>query len=106
MRRALIVLVLLLGLLASGACNAASRSSRCSGGVCTIAVSGEQTVPVEFGRFERDLRVGPIEPDAVTVSARGQQARLAAGAAAEVGGLAVRVVSVSGREVGLEIRRS
>jgi hypothetical protein len=93
-------------LLVVAGCNGTSSSSRCSNGVCTIDVSGERTVEVEFGRFERNLRVGPIEPDAVTVAVRGDQARLAVGENAVVGGLVVRVVSVNGRDVGLEVRRA
>jgi hypothetical protein len=105
-RRVLIVLAVVLGVLTTAACNATSRSSRCVNGVCQISLTGEQTVEVEFGAFERDLRVGPIEPGAVTVSARGDQARLAVGEAGPVGGLTVRVLSVSGGDVGLEVRRA
>jgi hypothetical protein len=100
-----LALALLLAVLLAG-CNASSRSTRCTGGVCTVNLTGEQTVEVEIDRFERDLRVGPIETGAVTVSARGDAARLAVGDTGEVGGLAVRVLSVSGRDVGLEVRRS
>lgn len=106
MRRILIVLTLLSAVLASTACTATSSSSRCVNDVCAINLSGEQTIEVSIGSFERDLRVGPIEAAAVTVSARGEQARLAVGESGEVGGLAVRVAAVSGRDVALEIRRT
>jgi hypothetical protein len=101
----MIVLLVLTALLAATACTGSSRSSRCSGGTCTMSLSGEQTVDVEFGNFERSLRVAPIEPAAVTVSARGEQARLAVGQTGVVGGLVVTLTSVSGRDVGLEVRR-
>ncbi|GAA1278070.1 hypothetical protein GCM10009609_46640 [Pseudonocardia aurantiaca] len=105
MRRVLIILIALSALLAATACTGSSRSSRCSGSSCTISLTGEQTVDVEFGTFERSLRVAPIEPANVTVSARGEQARLAVGQTGVVGGLAVTLTSVSGRDVGLEVRR-
>ncbi|WP_219416837.1 hypothetical protein [Pseudonocardia nigra] len=103
-RRVLIVLTVLLGLLAASACT--TRTSRCSGSACTVDLSGEQTVEVEIGTFERDLRVAPIEADAVTVSARGDSALLTVGGTATVGGLAVTLRSVAGQDVGLEVRRS
>jgi hypothetical protein len=104
-RRALTVLALLLAVLAVAACEGTSRSSRCSASACTISLSGEQTVEIKFGAFERDLRVGPIESAAVTVSARGEEARLAVGQTATVGGLVVTLTSVAGRDVGLDVRR-
>lgn len=84
---------------------ATSSSTSCAGNVCKVDLSGAQTLDIELGSFERDLRVGPIEPGAVTVSALGDQARLAADEDAVVGGLAVRIISVSGRDVSLEVRR-
>jgi len=104
--RARIVLVALLGLLALSACTGTSRSSSCTNGVCSISLNGEQTVEVEIGRFERDLRVSGIAPDAVTVSARGDAATLAPGESAAVGGLLVRVDAISGRDVDLNVQRS
>ena len=53
--------------------------------------------------LERDLGVGPIEPDAVTLSVYGAQARLAPGQSALVDEVPVEVVSVSGRDVTLRI---
>jgi hypothetical protein len=105
-RRVLIVLLALAALFAATACTGTSRSSRCSGGSCTVSLSGEQSVDIEFGTFERSLRVAPIEPATVTVSARGEQARLAVGQTGLVGGLAVTLTSLSGRDVGLEVRRA
>jgi hypothetical protein len=93
-------------LLAVGGCTVTSSTSRCVAGVCDIEVSGERTVEVEFGSFERDLWVGPIEADAVTVSVGPEEARLAVGQQAVVGGLLVRLVALSGREVRFEVRRS
>jgi hypothetical protein len=55
-------------------------------------------------RLERTLRVAPIEPAAVTLSARGESARVPSGETAEVGGLAVQVVSIAGRDVQLTVR--
>jgi hypothetical protein len=86
-------------------CTATSRSSRCTNGSCTISLSGEQPVPVELGSLRRTLRVGPIESAAVPVAAGGDQARLPVGASQVVGGLAVTVTSVSGRDVGLVVVR-
>jgi hypothetical protein len=105
-RTALAVLAALIGLLAPAGCTATSRSSSCVNGTCTIGLSGEQTVEIEIGSFERDLRVGPIRPDAVTVSARGEAADIGVGGSAQVGGLLVRVDSISGRDVGLQVQRS
>jgi hypothetical protein len=48
--------------------------------------------------------VAPIEPANVTVSARGEQARLAVGRTGVVGGLAVTLTSPNGKDVGLEVR--
>src|SRR3954468_22379102 len=74
-RRAVIVLTVLLALLGAAGCNGSSgsRSNRtqCVNGVCQVSLSGEQTIEMEIGSFERDLRVGPIEPNAVTLSVRG-----------------------------------
>ena len=53
-----------------------SRTSRCANGTCAIQPSGEQSVDVEFGRLKRASRVAPIEPTAVTLSARGDSARV------------------------------
>jgi hypothetical protein len=50
--------------------------------------------------------VGPIEPAAVTVSAYGDGARLTPGTAAEVSGLRVELVSVSGSDVSLRVDRA
>jgi hypothetical protein len=102
MRRASIVLSLLAALAATTACT--SHSTKCVNGTCTISLSGEQTIEVGIGRVERDLRVGPIEPGAVTVAARGDRARLAVGETGRVGGLTVQVVSVSGTDVQLSTR--
>jgi hypothetical protein len=91
-------------LLALPGCAVTSHSSRCSGDVCAINLTGEQTLDVEFGSTEYTLRVGPIEGDAVTVSARGDEARLAPGDVAGVGDLDVHLVSVSGDDVSLQVR--
>jgi hypothetical protein len=108
-RRAVIVLTVLLALLGAVACSgsASSRSNRtqCLNGVCQVSLSGEQTIEMEIGSFERDLRVGPIEPNAVTLSVRGDEARLAPGESAELGGLQVRVKSVSPPAAELEVVR-
>lgn len=81
-----------------------SHSSRCSGGTCTVNLTGVQTFEVDgTDGVERDLGVGPIEPDAVTLSVYGAQARLAPGQSALVDEVPVEVVSVSGRDVTLRI---
>ncbi len=94
--------LLLLPLVLATGC--ASHTSRCVNGTCAISLSGEQSVDVEFGRLERTLRVAPIEPSAVTLSARGDSARVPTGSVGEVGGLAVQVVSIAGRDVQLTVR--
>jgi hypothetical protein len=94
--------LLLLPLVLATGCT--SHTSRCVNGTCAISVSGEQSVDVEFGRLERTLRVAPIEPAAVTLSARGDSARVTTGSVGEVGGLAVQVVSIAGRDVQLTVR--
>ena len=81
-----------------------SHSSRCSGGTCTVDLTGVQTFEVDgVDGYERDLGVGPIEPDAVTLSVYGEQARLTPGQAGVVNEVPVEVVSVSGRDVTLRI---
>jgi hypothetical protein len=81
-----------------------SHSSRCSGGTCTVNLTGVQTFEVDgVDGYERDLGVGPIEPDAVTLSVYGDQARLAPGQAGVVNEVPVEVVSVSGRDVTLRV---
>ena len=110
MRRAVIVLIVLLALLGAAGCSgsAGSRSNRtqCVNGVCQVGLSGEQTIELEIGSFERDLRVGPIEPNAVTLSVRGDEARLAPGESAQLGGLQIRVKSVSPPTAELEVVRA
>jgi hypothetical protein len=102
MRRASIALSLLAAMAATAACT--SHSTKCVNGTCSISLSGEQSIEIDVGPVERDLRIGPIEPAAVTVSARGDQARLAAGETGQVGGITVQVVSVSGKDVLLVTR--
>lgn len=102
MRRLALLLVLPLVIVAG--CQATSHTSRCTNGTCAINLTGEQSVDVEFGRLERTLRVAPIEQTAVTLSARGDSARVPAGSFAEVGGLEVQVVSIAGRDVALTVR--
>lgn len=104
--RARIPAAVLLVLVALSACTGTSRSSSCVNDVCTVSLSGEQTVEIEIGSFERDLRVSGITPEAVTVSARGDSAGVAQGESAPVGGLLVRVDSIVGRDVGLTVQRS
>jgi hypothetical protein len=96
--------LLLLPLVLAAGCT--SHTSRCTDRTCAISLTGEQSVDVEFGRLERTLRVAPIEPTAVTLSARGDSARVLAGETAEVGGLAVRVESIAGRDVALTVRQA
>jgi hypothetical protein len=84
-----------------------SHATHCSGGTCTVNLSGAQVVDVDPSPdWERDVAVGPIEPAAVTVSAYGDEARLTPGAAAEVAGLRVELVSVSGQDVSLRVDRT
>lgn len=84
-----------------------SHSTRCSGSSCTVNLTGAQVIEIDpSGGVERDLRVGPIEPAAVTVSVYGDEARLTPGAAAEVSDLRVELVSVSGRDVSLRVDRA
>ena len=94
----------LLALLVLTGCT--SHTTSCSGGTCTVGLSGEQTVEIEIGRVERDLRVAPIEADAVTVSVRGDAARLRVGESAPVGGLLVRVDGIAGQDVDLQVQQA
>ena len=81
-----------------------SHSSRCSGGTCTVNLTGVQTFEVDGADgVERSLGVGPIEPGTVTLSVYDQQARLAPGQSARIDEVPVEVVSVSGRDVTLKI---
>jgi hypothetical protein len=81
-----------------------SHSSSCSGGTCTVNLTGVQTFEVDgVDGLERHLGVGPIEPDAVTLSGFGEQARLAPGQSGLVDAVPVEVVSVSGSDVTLRI---
>jgi hypothetical protein len=84
-----------------------SHATTCAGSSCTVNLTGAQIIEIDPGvGIERDLRVGPIEPVAVTVSVYGDQARLLPGAAAEVADLRVELVSVSGKDVGLRVDRT
>jgi hypothetical protein len=81
-----------------------SHSSRCAGGTCTVNLTGVQTFEVDGpDGVERNLGVGPIEPDAVTLSVYDEQARLTPGQSARIAEVPVEVVSVSGRDVTLRI---
>jgi hypothetical protein len=81
-----------------------SHSSRCAGGTCTVNLTGVQTFEVDgVDGVERNLGVGPIEPDAVTLSVYDEQARLAPGQSARIAEVPVEVVSVAGRDVTLKI---
>lgn len=102
-RPARLAAVAALALLALTGCT--SHSTRCSGGTCTVALSGAQSIEIELGGLERDLRVDPAG-DAVTVAVRGESARLAAGESAPVGGLLVRVDSVAGQDAELQVTRA
>jgi len=83
-----------------------SHTTRCSGGSCTVDLTGAQVVDVDpSADWERDLQVGPIEPAAVTVSAYGDTARLTPGTSAEVAGVRVELVSLSGDDVSLRVDR-
>jgi len=86
-----------------GCSTATSHSTSCSGGTCVVKLSGEQTLDVGAAE-ERPLKVGPIETDAVMVASAGEQAKITVGQTGTVNGMIVRVVSVSGRDVALEIR--
>jgi hypothetical protein len=101
--RPLTVLVPALLLLSACSGTGTSHSTRCSNDVCAVDLTGEQTIEVEFDRLEQDLRVAPIEPAAVTVAAGGETARLTPGDVGTVGGLQVQLVSVSGRDVALQV---
>lgn len=84
-----------------------SHTTRCSGATCTVNLTGAQTIEIDPGNgIERDLRVGPIEPAAVTVSVYGDAARLTPGGAAELSDLRVELVSVAGHDVSLRVDRS
>ena len=86
------------------ACTTTSHSSSCASGTCTVNLTGVQTFEVDgVDGLERDLGVGPIEPDAVTLSVYGDQARMAPGQAGVINEVPVEVVSVSGRDVTLRI---
>ena len=74
--------LLALPLVLAAGCTATSHASRCTNGTCAISLTGEQTLDVEFGSLERTLRVAPIEPSAVTLSARDDSARVPAGGSA------------------------
>jgi hypothetical protein len=84
-----------------------SHTTKCLGSSCSVNLTGAQTIEIDpGGGIERDLRVGPIEPAAVTVSVYGEMARLTPGAAAEVSDLRVELVSVSGEDVSLRVDRA
>jgi hypothetical protein len=100
---AVAALALVLPLSACGGVST-SHSRRCSGGTCTVNLTGVQTFEVDGpDGVERNLGVGPIEPDAVTLSVYGEQARLAPGQSGRIDEVPVEVVSVSGRDVTLRI---
>lgn len=97
------MLVALLGSTGCGA-NGTSSSKTCQMFVCRIKLTGEQDVDLPFGGRTHTLRVGPIEPGAVTLAMGSDRARLAAGDSAPLDGLAVLVIAVGGRDVQLVVR--
>lgn len=90
----------------SGSGNSASSSSSvsCVNDLCRIEVAGD-TSGSRLGAFGRDLRVGPIEASAVTVSVGGDKAVITSGETVTVGTLQVRVLSAGGQQASLEVRR-
>lgn len=76
-----------------------TSSQVCGFTSCKVNLTGEQQVKVR-GTL---LRVGPIEPNAVTVASGGDAARLSAGQAAVLGGSSVRVASVNAPHVSLVV---
>ena len=82
-----------------------SYASHCGGGSCTVNLTGEQTFEVDGpDGAERLLWVGPIEPDAVTLTGYGDGVRLLAGQEVRLdGALPVQVISVGGRDVSLRL---
>lgn len=97
---------MLLALLGSAGCGShgTSSSKTCQMFVCRIKLTGEQDVKLDFGDRTHTLRVGPIEPGAVTLAMGSDHARLAAGDSAPLDGLAVVVVAIGGRDVQLLVR--
>ena len=95
--------LLLLPLVLATGCT--SHTSRCINGTCAISLSGEQSLDVEFGRLERTLARRPDRADGRhALGARRQRPGARRAASAEVGGLAVQVVSIAGRDVQLTVR--
>jgi hypothetical protein len=83
-----------------------SHTTHCSASSCTVDLTGAQTVDIDpSGDYETNLRVGPIEPGAVTIATSDAAARLTPGRAAQVSDLRVEVVSVSGQDVRLRVDR-
>jgi hypothetical protein len=67
MRRIALIPLLALPVVLAAGCTATSHVSHCTNGTCAISLTGEQTLDVEFGSLERNLRVAPIEQSAVTL---------------------------------------
>jgi hypothetical protein len=103
MRRITLIPLLALPVVLAAGCTATSHVSHCTNGTCAISLTGEQTLDVEFGSLERNLRVAPIEASAVTLSARDDSERVPAGGSATVGDLAVHVISIAGSDVELAV---
>lgn len=83
------------------------QTTDCSGGVCTVRLTGGQTVDVAPTRDRAvSLRVGPIGPDAVTVSTRDGAVRLRPGGTAELSGVRLHLLELSGDRIGLDVRRA
>lgn len=99
--RTLTVTFALLAAFLSTACSTSSQI--CGLTTCTINLTGEQQIKV--GRTAGPyLRIGPIEPNTVTVKSGGDEARLSVGQRAIFSGSTVQVTSINGPHVSLEVK--
>lgn len=101
--RNLAALVLVVALSVPACSTGAGRSS-CENGRCTVTVTGEANI--QLADLDTTLEVHGIGNNEAVVEVNDQRATIAAGNTATVGGLSVKVVSVSDDQADFEITRA
>jgi hypothetical protein len=85
-------------------CSSGAGQSSCQNGRCTVTVTGEANM--QLSEFNTSLDVQSIGSQEAVVEVNDQRATIAAGDTATVGGLSVKVVSVSGDKAEFEVTRA
>lgn len=90
--------------LALTGCSAGAGKSSCENGRCTVTVTGEANI--ELSDLDATLEVHSIGANEAVVEVGDQRTTIAAGSTADVGGLTVKVVSVSDGKADFEVTRA